>query len=70
MDRDPADIPPIEEHDPIPGSPRSRVSLIIGLVLLVGLLAFFAWFMATHTETQESPGMFGAAEVAGVVRAG
>lgn len=44
---------------PFPRSPRhalprgQRVPMLVGLVYLVGLIVFFAWFFLTHFERLE-----------------
>lgn len=55
----PEDLEPLDEDEPIPGSPRSRVALAVGMVILVGIVVFLAWFIATNSERGEARGFFG-----------
>lgn len=44
---------PLDTHDPIPGTSRARVSLVIGLFLLIGILAALIWFGIQNSETSD-----------------
>jgi hypothetical protein len=44
----------------LPADPvRRRIGTVLGCFTLLLLLALLAWFIATHTQTFENPGMFG-----------
>ena len=44
----------------LPASPaRRRAGAVLGCLTLILLLGLLAWFIATHTQTFENPGMFG-----------
>jgi hypothetical protein len=44
----------------LPVSPdRRRAAAAIGCVTLILLLTLLVWFIATHTQTFENPGLFG-----------
>jgi hypothetical protein len=51
-DHDPLD----EEEQPIPGSPRSRIAMVVGIGFLIAIVVALFWFFATHTETREDGG--------------
>lgn len=38
---------------------RRRVGAAVGCLTLILLLGLLIWFIATHTQTFENPGMFG-----------
>lgn len=50
---------PLGEDQPIPGTPRSRIALVVGLAIALGLIAFFIWFFATHSDRSQGTGFFG-----------
>lgn len=50
---------PLDEEEPIPGTPRSRVALAVGLTIALGLIVFFIWFFATHSDRSTGTGFFG-----------
>ena len=44
----------------LPADPvRRRIGTVLGCFTLLLLLAVLVWFIATHTQTFENPGMFG-----------
>lgn len=49
----------LDEGEPIPGSPRSRLALVIGIIFIIGIVAFLIWFFATHAETNRDATIFG-----------
>jgi len=44
----------------LPADPvRRRVGTVLGCFTLLLLLGLLVWFIATHTQTFDNPGMFG-----------
>lgn len=59
MDRDRFRIDDPDD-EVLPASPgRRRGAAILGCATLLVLLAILVWFVATHTQTFENPGLFG-----------
>lgn len=59
MAETPEDLEPLDEDEPIPGTPRSRVALAAGVVIALLLLIVLGWFIATNTERGDGAGFFG-----------
>jgi hypothetical protein len=49
----------VDEDEPIPGSPRSRVALVFGLAVLLAIVVFIAWFILTYNERPRQGGVLG-----------
>jgi hypothetical protein len=45
--------PPLDEDEPIPGSPRSRFARVVGLFLLILILAFLVWRIGWYSGQSE-----------------
>lgn len=63
--RDPMD----EDERPIPGTPYSRLTLVAGLLLLLLIVGFLVWFIASNSAAEaDRPGLFGWSDTAAEVR--
>lgn len=59
MPDDPRPLEPVDEEDPIPGSPRSRVALTVGILVLLVIVVFIVLFIISYNEKPQAGSMFG-----------
>jgi hypothetical protein len=51
MPEDRSGVDPLDDEDqPIPGTSRARVAMAAGLILVVGIVLFLVWFIASNSE--------------------
>ena len=59
MAEDHRPLEPVDEHDPIPGSSRSRVALTVGILILLAIVVFIVLFIISYNDKPEAGSMFG-----------